>query len=126
MPAGGLTLQQRGDLVQERIVELLAIADLDENDVTVLPLREGPTIYVRGRKFLTVDRATAEAAGRKPDELARAWARQMADVLPRVNIRLPGGYTPPAVPDWPEPPKMPVTPAKPDAKPTADAPAKKP
>lgn len=111
VPAGGLTIQQRGDLVQDRINELVAITDLNENDVTVLPLREGPTIFVRGRKFLTVDKATAEASGRKPDALARAWARRLAGVLPEVNVRLPG--TPP-----PQPLAFAESPAQPDSAPS--------
>lgn len=98
VPAGGLTLEQRGDLVQERVNQLLAITDLTENDVTVLPNRYGPTIYVRGRKLITVDAETATAAEREAGSLARAWARQLAAVLPLVNVRLPGGPPPPSSP----------------------------
>jgi hypothetical protein len=115
VPAGGLTLQQRGDLLQERLNEVLAITDLNENDVTVLPTRYGPTIYVRGKKLLTVDNATAEASGMKPAPLARAWARRLAAVLPEVNVRLPGGGPAPA-----KPTATPVAPAAPATAPAAE------
>lgn len=94
VPAGGLDLQKRGDLVQERVNEVLAITDLTENDVSVLQLKEGPTIYVRGIKLITVDKETATANERSPDALARMWARKLARVFPEVNVRLPGGGPP--------------------------------
>ena len=121
VPAGGLTLQQRGDLLQERLNEVLAITDLTENDVTVLPTRCGPTIYVRGKKLLTVDTETAKASGMKPAPLARLWARRLAAVLPEVNVRLPGGppprrspldppLTPPSIPPAAPPSEPPAAP----------------
>ena len=135
VPAGGLSVQQRGDLLQERLNIVLAITDLHENDVTVLPTRYGPTIYVRGQKLLTVDKATADASGMKPAPLARLWARKLAAVLPEVNVRLPGGPAPapkPAAPagETPTPapapatsPATPATPAAAPATPPAPAPA---
>jgi peptidylprolyl isomerase len=85
---GGYTLQQRGDIIQQRLVEILSQQNLAPSDVTVRNTRSGPTIYVRDRLLLTVDAATARANNNStPDALARIWARRLADVLPRVNAK---------------------------------------
>ncbi len=77
-----------GAVVQNRLIELLSINDLTENDVAVRPDRYGPTIYVRGQKFLTVDVPTALAAGAAtPEELAKVWALRLAEALPHANVR---------------------------------------
>ena len=86
--AGGLSLDERTALVQQRLIDLLSVTDLSGSDVGVRPTRYGPTIYVRGRKFLTVDKETASASGTTPDLLAASWSKRLAQVLPSVNVRL--------------------------------------
>ncbi len=86
--AGGLSLEERAALVQARLIDLLSVTDLSSSDIGVRPTRYGPTIYVRGRKFLTVDKETATASGTTPDLLAASWAKRLAQVLPSVNVRL--------------------------------------
>lgn len=90
VPAGGYTLQQREDLIQQRLIGILSLEDLTADDVTVQPTRYGPTITVRGKMLLTVDVPTAAAAGSTPEQLAPVWARRLGQVLPRVNVRLRG------------------------------------
>ena len=87
VPSGGYTLQQRGDVVQQRLVEILSLEDLAAGDVAVRTTRYGPTIYVRDKQLLTVDGPTARAAGGTPEQIAPVWARRLAQVLPRVNVR---------------------------------------
>jgi peptidylprolyl isomerase len=86
--AGGLSLEERAALIQARLIDLLSVTDLSSSDVGVRPTRYGPTIYVRGRKFLTVDKETATASGTTPDLLAASWSKRLAQVLPSVNVRL--------------------------------------
>jgi hypothetical protein len=85
--AGGLSLEERAALVQARLIDLLSVTDLSSSDVGVRPTRYGPTIYVRGKKFLTVDKETRRFGG-DADLLAASWAKRLAQVLPSVNVRL--------------------------------------
>jgi len=92
-----LSLEERTALVQQRLIEILSVQDLTGSDVAVRALKAGPTIYVRGQKFLTVDKATAAASQMSPEALAAAWARRLAAVLPHVNARF-GSTSAPATP----------------------------
>src|SRR5688500_164671 len=74
--SGRYSLEERGALVQQRLVEMLSINDLNTNDVAVRASKFGPTIYVRGQKLITIDPPTAEAAGLTPDALARVWSQR--------------------------------------------------
>ena len=107
---GKLTLEQRGDQVQDRLTQILAIPNLREKDVSVQPTKYGPTIYVHGIKLLTVDEATAKASNLEPLPLAKMWAHRLAGILPQVNIRLPAG-TPATSPAAPGPAVAPTPPA---------------
>lgn len=91
VPSGKFSLEERGNLIMERLTEILGMRNLSGSDVSVRPnKRYGPTIFVRDQKLLTIDKPTAEAAGMTPDTLAGAWAKKLAAVLPQVNVRLPG------------------------------------
>lgn len=86
-PSGGLSPEQRAGKVQERLIDVLGINDLTPNDVKVRGLKEGPTIYVRDVKIVTIDPETAKASGGTREEVARQWARNLMYMLPVVNVR---------------------------------------
>lgn len=109
--AGKYTPEQRAGVVQERVNEFLAMHDVKAKDVRVEKLSEGPTIFVRKIKLVTVTKEDAQAAGTTPLELAKNWAHRLMGIIDQVNIRLPGG-PPPAKPADPTTPP-PTDPAKP-------------
>lgn len=98
--AGGLTPQQRIDVIDGRISSLLGTPHIKPSDVAVYtPVGKAPVIYALGRRLITVDAATAADAGpgRKPLDLAKTWAKKLQQILPRVNWR-PSNEAEPVIP----------------------------
>lgn len=118
--SGGLEPQKRADLIQERINEILAITDVKPKDVRIEQLKQGPTIYVRKIKLITVTKEDAAAAGVgvTPLQLAKTWAHRLAGIVDQVNVRLPSGPATPAPGT-----KTPTTPTTPPVTPDPAAPA---
>lgn len=117
--SGKLGLQERGDLVQERINKILAIKDVTAKDVRVAEEKAGPTIYVRKIKLITIDQPTADAAQMTPLSLAKNWAHRLAGIVDQVNVMIPASRIP-----KPEPKPEPVTPTEaPPTTPPATQPA---
>lgn len=101
--AGGLTPQQRVDILTGRVANLLGIPGILPSDVVVYAPKGGsPAIYALGRRMITVDAATVKAAGGgKALDLAKQWAGRLQQTLPRAN------YRPPNAPE----PKIPLHPS---------------
>ena len=119
--SGKLSLQERGDLVQERINKVLAIKDVTAKDVRVAEEKAGPTIYVRDIKLITIDQPTADAAQLTPLELAKNWAHRLAGIVDQVNVMIPADRIPKPEPT---PEEVPVPPTEnPPTTPPATQPA---
>ena len=88
--AGGLTPAERADALARRLGPILALTDIAPADVSVRQRRPGQTayIYVRERLLLTVDRNTAAANRSSVDDLAQAWARNLRETLPQINVAI--------------------------------------
>ena len=99
---GAETPQQRVDALTRRISDLLGIPGILPRDVVVYaPKGAAPSIYVLGRRLVTVDAATAKAAQAKtPAALAQVWAARLQQVLPRINFR-PSNQPEPDIPAKP-------------------------
>lgn len=127
--SGNLDLQKRGDLVQDRINQILAIKDVTAKDVRVVQEKAGPTIYVRKIKLITIDKPTADAASTDPMTLAKMWAHRLAGIVDQVNVmipasRIPKPTAPAATADTPPATPPATTPATPPAEtPPATPPA---
>lgn len=90
--AGGMSPQERVDAIDGRISDLLGIPNIKPADVVLYtPPGKPPVIYALGRHLITVDSATAKAAGdgKSPLQLAEEWAKNLQQVLPRVDWRPP-------------------------------------
>ena len=93
--AGGMTPDQRINVILSRVTPLLGNPVILPSDVVVyLPPPKSrynryPVIYALGRRLITVDPATVKAAGggKTPLEVAKLWAARLQQVLPRVNWR---------------------------------------
>lgn len=100
--AGGMTPQQRVDVITGRLTGLLAHPKIIPADVVVYtPAGQAPVIYALGHRLITVDAATVQAAGGgKPLVVATQWAKRLQQVLPRVNYR-PSNAPEPTIPASP-------------------------
>ena len=98
-PAGGMSPQQRVDVITSRLTGLLAHPKITPADVVVYtPTGQAPVIYALGHRLITVDAATVQAAGGgKPLVVATQWAKRLQQVLPRVNYR-PSNAPEPTIP----------------------------
>ena len=93
--AGGMTPDQRVDVIMSRVTPLLGDPKILPSDVVVyLPPKDSrvnryPVIYALGRRIVTVDPATVKASGliQTPLQAATLWAKRLQQVLPRVNWR---------------------------------------
>lgn len=93
--AGGMTPDQRVDVILSRVTPLLGDPKILPSDVVVfLPPADSrvnryPVIYALGRRIVTVDPATVKASGliQTPLQAATLWAKRLQQVLPRVNWR---------------------------------------
>jgi len=87
--AGGMTPQQRVDVITSRLSGLLSHPKITPADVVVFtPKGQAPVIYALGHRLITVDAATVQAAGGgQPLTVASQWAKRLQQVLPRVNYR---------------------------------------
>ncbi len=96
---GGLTPEQRVDQLEERLDPILGTPNLQPDDVRIYAPDAGfPSIYVLGRRIVTVDAKTAKGEqASDPLTLAKRWAAKLQQVLPKVNWR-PNDEAEPVVP----------------------------
>lgn len=97
--AGGMTPQQRVDVINSRLSGLLSHPKITPADVVVYtPPGKAPVIYALGHRLITVDAATVQAAGGgKALTIATQWAKNLQQILPRVNYR-PSNVPEPTIP----------------------------
>ena len=106
--AGGMTPEQRVDVIMSRVTPLLGTPVIRPSDVAVyIPpatsrYNRYPVIYALGRRIVTADPATVKASGlnETPLQAATTWAKTLQQVLPRVNWR-PSNMPEPKVPKNP-------------------------
>ncbi|MFN3650993.1 MAG: hypothetical protein ACK47B_15570 [Armatimonadota bacterium] len=86
--AGGLTPEERADVVRQRLGPILTMPDLKAEDIWIKQERRGQTaaIYVRDRLLITVDRSLAKANDTMPLPLARIWANNLRETLPEIDV----------------------------------------
>jgi ABC-type phosphate transport system auxiliary subunit len=83
----GMTLQQRANAIQERLVTILSDTTLRPSDIVTAPAKGDYKILVKNRLLVTVTRKDANANKTSPKLLADTWARHVRKVLPQVNVR---------------------------------------
>ncbi|MFN4034221.1 MAG: hypothetical protein ACK4ME_11515 [Fimbriimonadales bacterium] len=87
---GNLSMEQRAQIVQDRLVEVLG-ERLTAEMITLKEVRKDQQyeIYVHGRLLSTVTPADAEAARLSVKQLAEHWLKQLRRTLPEVSARSP-------------------------------------
>lgn len=86
-PSPGLTLQQRTDIIQARVNDLLNLEGFDINSIHVEKAGNDAILYANGKVLVTVDPQTAKLNKTTPEGLARVWAQRLRDIYPKAAPR---------------------------------------
>lgn len=88
--AGNLSLEERAQIVQQRITENLG-ANLTADQINLKEVKKDHQyeIYLRGKLLITVTEADAEAAKMSVKQLAEHWLKQLRATLPRLSASPP-------------------------------------
>ncbi len=89
--AGSYTPEQRAYIINQRLIPILSINRLHPNDVNVRSPRneQYATIWVRNHLLVTVGEPLARANNTTPTALARVWAENLRDTLPKMSVKPP-------------------------------------
>ncbi len=88
--AGNLSLEERAQIVQQRITENLG-ANLTADQINLKEVKKDHQyeIYLRGKLLITVTEADAKAAKMSVKQLAEHWLKQLRATLPRLSASPP-------------------------------------
>jgi hypothetical protein len=84
-PAGGMTIQERSDIITGRINELLGSKPFNPEDVTTGIQNKEWVVLIGGNLIITADKPTAEYNKTTPQQLADMWAANLRRVIPRAK-----------------------------------------
>ena len=84
-PAGGMTIQERADIVTARINELLGSKPFDPDDVMTAVQNKEWVVLIGGKLIITADKPTAEYNEATPQQLAEMWAANLRRVIPKAK-----------------------------------------
>ena len=88
VPSEGMSIKERAEAVQNRLVTILADPDLKPADIVAVPLgRTAAKIMVKNQLLVTIDPQTARINQAKPLALAQIWVDHLRRVLPHVNVK---------------------------------------
>lgn len=79
--AGGYAVEERVKAVNERIVEILSYAPVNEVSVTVHLVKGNYVISVGKYQLITIDKNMADANKATPEKLAKDWAKKLLPAL---------------------------------------------
>lgn len=85
---GNLSLEERAQVVEERLVKLVG-EPITAEQITLKEVRKGQLyeIHVRGQLLITVTPEDAKAAQMKVKQLAEHWLKQLRENLPPVSAQ---------------------------------------
>lgn len=84
-PAGGLSVQERADIVTQRINELLGSNPFSRSDVKVGVRNKEHVVLIGNNVIITADDATARFNKTTPEQLAEVWAANLRRVIPEAK-----------------------------------------
>jgi hypothetical protein len=86
--SGGMTIKQRVDAVQERLVTILSAPRLGMRDIVKEPLKGNAyQITVKGHLLVTVTAQDAAVNKTTTRKLADIWLEHLRKVLPQLNAK---------------------------------------
>lgn len=83
--SAGLSIEERRDIVTQRLGELLGSAPFNPSDVKVTTVNKATVIMVGEKMIVTVDKETAAINKTTPQKLAEAWAANLRRVIPKAK-----------------------------------------
>lgn len=84
--AAGMGASQRVALMQQRLASIVGDTPIRPSDIAVYkPASGSPAIYVLGRRFWSIDAATAKAEGDSAAAVAIRWAKALQRDLPSTT-----------------------------------------
>ena len=88
VPSEGMTIHQRAEAIQNRLVTILNDSDLKPSDIFAAPLgKNAAKIMVKNQLLVTIDPQTARINQAKPMALAQIWVTHLRHVLPQVSVK---------------------------------------
>jgi len=85
--AGGYSVEQRADIVTQRINRLLGSRVFDPSDVTVAVRNKEYVVLMGDTLIITVDKETAAFNKTTPEKLANIWADNLRRVIPKAKAQ---------------------------------------
>lgn len=85
-----MTAEQRADVIQARVNDLLVLGGIDLASVKVERQWNDAVLYAGGKVLVTVDKCLAEANRTTPTRLAEVWAKRFRQIYPQVVPKTPG------------------------------------
>ena len=79
--AGGYSVEERVKAVNERLVEILSYAPVNEVSVTVHLVHGNYVISVGKYQLITIDKNMADSNNTTPEKLAKTWAKNLLPAL---------------------------------------------
>lgn len=83
--SAGLSIEERRDIVIQRINELLGSEPFNPSDLKVTTVNKATVIMVGKKMVVTVDKETAAINKTTPRKLAEAWAANLRRVIPKAK-----------------------------------------
>ena len=79
--AGGYSVEERVKAVNERLVEILSYAPVNEVSITVHLVKGNYVISVGKYQLITIDKNMADSNKTTPEKLAKDWAKKLLPAL---------------------------------------------
>ncbi|MDI6828048.1 MAG: hypothetical protein QME62_06150 [Armatimonadota bacterium] len=86
-PAGGYSVEERAEIVTQRINELLGSHPFEASDVKVAVCNKEYAVFIGGNLIITADKETAKFNKTTPEKLANIWAENLRRVIPKAKAQ---------------------------------------
>lgn len=87
--SAGFTLEQRTDIIQARVNNLLELGAFDPSMIRIVPKGTDVSLYAGDDLIITIDECTARANRTTPAGLAQVWAQRLREIYPLATPRPP-------------------------------------
>ena len=86
------SVENRKNILEDRLIDILADSNLQSSDVSVAKLYSDYAIYVKRRLLVTVTPQDSAYNQTTPEKQANTWREQLAKSLPQVKVLDPNAH----------------------------------
>ena len=86
------SVENRKNILEDRLIDILADSNLQSSDVSVAKLHSDYAIYVKRRLLVTVTPQDSAYNQTTPEKQANTWREQLAKSLPQVKVLDPNAH----------------------------------